>query len=49
MFADGFPSYQLARGRTEAEVVGIIKACLEAGKDVYEMGFLDDADDGIEY
>lgn len=42
MFGDGFPSYQLARGKTDAEVMDIIKRCLEAGKDAYELGLVTD-------
>ena len=44
-FGDGFPTIPLAWGRTEAEVIDIIKECLEKGKDVYEMGLLSDDDD----
>lgn len=48
VFGDGFPSYQLARGRSDDEVIAIIKQCLEAKKDVYELG-LATLDDDTEY
>lgn len=47
-FGDGFPTIPLAWGRSEAEVIDIIKECLEKGKDVYEMGLLSD-DEDVEY
>lgn len=44
-FHSGFPMYQLGRGRSEEEIIEIIKRCLSAGKDVYELGLLRDDDD----
>lgn len=41
-FGDGFPSYQLARGRTDDEVIDIIKRCLAEGKDAYALGLVTD-------
>lgn len=41
-FDDGFPTIPLAWGRSDAEVAEMIKQCLKAGKDAYEMGFLED-------
>lgn len=41
-FGEGFPMYQLGRGRNDDEVIAIIKSCIEAGKDVYEMGLIPD-------
>lgn len=48
MFGDGFPMIPLGMSRTEDEVVEIIKECLEKGKDVYELGYVED-DDEIMY
>ena len=47
-FDDGFPMYQLGRGRDESEIIELIDRCLNAGKDAYELGFVTD-DDGEEY
>lgn len=46
-FDDGFPMYQLGRGRTDDEIVEIIKRCLKAGKDAYELGLVEL--DDVEY
>ena len=48
MFDDGFPMYQLGRGRNEEEIIKIIKRCLKLHKDVYELGLVTD-EDGVEY
>ena len=47
-FGDGFPMIPLAWGRTEEQLIEIINNCLESGKDVYEMGLLQE-DDDIDY
>lgn len=47
-FGEGFPMYQLGRGRTEEEVIAVIMGCLDAGKDAYELGLVTDNED-IEY
>jgi hypothetical protein len=44
-FGDGFPTIPLAWGRTQEEVEDLIKQCLDAGKDAYEMGFVEDNTD----
>lgn len=44
-FGEGFPMYQLGRGRTEEETIGIIDRCLKEKKDVYELGLITDDDD----
>lgn len=41
-FKKGFPTYQLYRDREDSEVIDIIKACLKAGKDVNEMGLIEE-------
>jgi hypothetical protein len=41
-FGEGFPMYQLGRGRTDAEIVKIINDCIESGKDAYAMGLVSD-------
>ena len=44
-FGDGFPMMPLAWGRTDDEVIEIIDDCLSNGKDVYELGYVEDDDD----
>lgn len=46
-FGDGFPLMLLAWGRTDEEVIKIIDDCLEKGKDVYELGYVEDDDDSL--
>lgn len=47
-FGDGFPMYQLGRGRTDEEIIEIIDRCLKEGKDAYDLGLVSD-DEDIEY
>lgn len=44
-FDEGFPMYQLGRGRTDDEIIEIVNECLEKGKDAYELGLCTDDDD----
>ena len=44
-FGEGFPMMPLAWGRTDDEVIEIIDDCLSNGKDVYELGYVEDDDD----
>ena len=44
-FGEGFPMMPLAWGRTDDEVIEIIDDCLSKGKDVYELGYVEDDDD----
>jgi hypothetical protein len=37
MFDDGFPMYQLGRGRTDEEIVELIDTCIKEKKDAYEI------------
>lgn len=41
MFDDGFPMIPLGWGRSESEIIDIIKECLDKGKDVYELGYVE--------
>lgn len=41
-FGEGFPMYQLGRTRSEDEIIGIIKRCIDSGKDAYELGLVTD-------
>lgn len=41
VFPDGFPTIPLARGRSKEEVAEIIDNCIKQGKDVYELGYLE--------
>lgn len=43
-FDDGFPMIPLKWGRTDHEIIEIIDKCLETGKDVYELGLVNDED-----
>lgn len=47
-FGEGFPMYQLGRTRSDAEIIEIIKGCLDAGKTAYDMGLVTD-DLDVEY
>lgn len=42
IFGDGFPMFQIAATRTEAETMDIIKRCIEEGKDAYALGLVTD-------
>jgi hypothetical protein len=48
IFGDGFPMIPLAWGRTDEEVIGMIKNCIDEGKDAYAMGLVEESDD-IDY
>ena len=48
MFDDGFPTFQLMRGREEKEVIEMIEKCIKAKKDAYAIGYLS-LDDEDEY
>lgn len=47
-FKDTFPTIPLAWGRSDEEIIEIIDKCLEEGKDVYELGYVED-DPDIKY
>lgn len=38
-FGEALPMYQIARTRTDDEVIDVIKDCLKQGKDVYELDY----------
>lgn len=44
MFGDGFPTIPLMWGRTENEVIAVINECLTSGKDVYQLGYVNEDD-----
>ena len=43
LFVDQFPTYPLMLARTEEQVIETINDCIENGKDVYQMGYLEDS------
>lgn len=47
-FGESVPTYQICRGRTDAEIDKIVRECLTKGKDVYELGYCT-LDDDVEY
>jgi len=47
-FPDGFPSVPLLIGNGPDWCAKIIARCLEANKDVYEMGYADDPSEDID-
>lgn len=47
-FPEGFPSIPLVETRSDEEVIEIISECLDTGKDVYDLGYLE-LDDDIMY
>lgn len=46
-FDDGFPMIPLGWGRTEEEIIELIKNCISNNKNAYEMGFV--KEDDVEY
>ena len=42
LFGDQFPTYPLMLTRTEEQVIEMIDTCINNGKDVYQMGYLED-------
>lgn len=47
-FGEGFPMIPLAWGRTDDEVIKIIRRCINSNKTAYDLGYVSD-EDGIEY
>lgn len=47
-FNDSFPTVPLMAGRSDDEVIKIIKECVDKEKDVYDLGYLK-LDDDILY
>ena len=47
-FGESFPTYPLMLSKTDEEMIEIIDRCLDAEKDVYEMGILKD-DSSLKY
>lgn len=47
-FKEGFPTYQLFRGRTDQECIEMVQRCLDKGKTAYQLGLLSDSED-IQY
>lgn len=43
-FDDGFPMIPLGWGRTEEEIIELIKNCISNNKNVYEMGLVKEED-----
>ena len=46
-FDDGFPMMPLGWGRTEEEIIELIKNCISNNKNAYEIGFV--KEDDVEY
>lgn len=46
-FDDGFPMIPIGWGRTEEEIIELIKNCISENKDVYEMGLV--KEENVEY
>lgn len=44
-FGEAFPMIPIAWGRTEEEIVQIIKRCIKEQKDVYELGYVTESED----
>lgn len=47
-FGEGFPSFQVFRGRETQECIDIVEKCLRERKDAYELGYTTD-EEGIKY
>lgn len=39
-FHDDFPTIPLAETSEDEEIIGMISECIEAGKDIYDLGYL---------
>lgn len=44
LFGD-FPTYPLMLTRTEEQAIEMINSCIKNGKDVYQMGYMEDNPD----
>lgn len=42
-FGDSFPTYQVIGDESEESFIKMIDECLKKGKDVFEMGYAEDA------
>lgn len=40
-FGEDFPTVPLAETREDEEIIEMIEECVEAGKNVYDIGYLD--------
>ena len=40
-FSEDFPTVPFAETREDTEIIEMIEECIEAGKDVYDIGYLD--------
>lgn len=47
-FGEGFPSFQVFRGRETHECIEIVQRCLRENKDAYELGYAT-LDEEVEY
>lgn len=47
-FGEGFPTFQMCRGRSEEESDAIIRECITKGKTAYELGYCS-LDEDIQY
>lgn len=47
-FEEGFPSFQVFRGRETQECIEIVQRCLRENKDAYELGYAT-LDEEVEY
>lgn len=47
-FNEGFPSFQVFRGRETQECIEIVQKCLREDKDAYELGYAT-LDEDVEY
>ena len=45
MFGDQFPTYPLMLTRTKEQAIDLIDSCIENGKNVYQMSYLEDDSD----
>lgn len=41
VFGEDFPTIPLAETRDDEEIIEIIEECVEVGKNVYDIGYLD--------
>ena len=47
-FGEGFPTFQVFRGRETQECIGIVERCLRESKNAYDLGYAT-VDEDIDY
>ena len=46
-FGEGFPTFQIGRGKSDEELSDIVQGCIDRGKDAYDSGLVADDEDTL--